>query len=138
MALDRRGEQLREAACAGDWEAVTSLLHAGVNPNDQNKVNGWTAMHWAAKRGHAKTLQILLANGGDLKVSHLYLHKYLVTMKWSSCRWKTLKAIRLLTWQSRPVQAYSRQQESAYVALSLQRSMSCPPRGLPHRHSVVP
>eukprot|EP00730_Choanoeca_flexa_P015699 TRINITY_DN7268_c0_g1_i2.p1 TRINITY_DN7268_c0_g1~~TRINITY_DN7268_c0_g1_i2.p1 ORF type:complete len:316 (+),score=55.17 TRINITY_DN7268_c0_g1_i2:135-1082(+) len=70
MALDRRGEQLREAACAGDWEAVTSLLHAGVNPNDQNKVNGWTAMHWAAKRGHAKTLQILLANGGDLKVEN--------------------------------------------------------------------
>jgi hypothetical protein len=41
MALDRRGEHLREAACSGDWETVTSLLQSGLNPNDQNKVNGW-------------------------------------------------------------------------------------------------
>ena len=41
-------EQLRESACYGDVDAMTSLLQAGVNVNSVNAMNGWTALHWAA------------------------------------------------------------------------------------------
>lgn len=34
-------ESLREAACVGDFSAVTKLIEAGVNVNSANKINGW-------------------------------------------------------------------------------------------------
>ena len=45
-----REEGLREAACNGDRDRVQELLAAGVDANAQNAMNGWTALHWAAKR----------------------------------------------------------------------------------------
>ena len=42
-------EQLRESACYGDEDALTSLLQSGVNVNAANAMNGWTALHWACK-----------------------------------------------------------------------------------------
>ena len=42
-------EQFRESACYGDVDAMSSLLKAGVNVNSVNKMNGWTALHWACK-----------------------------------------------------------------------------------------
>ena len=43
-------ENLREAACNGDIEALESILTNGIDVNSKNKMNGWTALHWAARR----------------------------------------------------------------------------------------
>ena len=49
MSMSALEEQLRESACYGDQDAMTSLLQAGVNVNSANLINGWTALHWACK-----------------------------------------------------------------------------------------
>jgi len=61
-------EKLREAACYGDVEAVSALLKKGVNINAQHTINGWTALHWAAKRNHLEVAHCLLVNGADKTV----------------------------------------------------------------------
>ena len=43
-------ENLREAACNGDIEALESILTNGIDVNSKNKMNGWTALHWVARR----------------------------------------------------------------------------------------
>ena len=49
MSMPALEEQFRESACYGDVDAMSSLLKAGVNVNSVNKMNGWTALHWACK-----------------------------------------------------------------------------------------
>jgi hypothetical protein len=56
-------ESLRETACLGDVDKVQVLVSAGVDVNSQNKVNGWTALHWAAKRNHKHVVSYLLQSG---------------------------------------------------------------------------
>ena len=53
-------EKLREAACYGDWEAIERMItnDKDIEINSQNKVNGWTALHWAAKRKHIKVVKV--------------------------------------------------------------------------------
>merc|ERR1719210_1925490 len=58
-------EQLRESACYGDVDAMTSLLQSGVNVNSANSMNGWTALHWACKRGHVKCKNLLISWGAS-------------------------------------------------------------------------
>lgn len=61
-------ETLREVCCIGDLEKVIVLVGHGVNVNSQNKVNGWTGLHWAAKRNHKHVVSYLLNNGVDLSI----------------------------------------------------------------------
>ncbi|KAI9555113.1 hypothetical protein GHT06_017628 [Daphnia sinensis] len=61
-------EKLREAACYGDLEAVKTLLKKGVNINSQHSINGWTALHWAAKRNQLDVAHCLLTNGAEKNV----------------------------------------------------------------------
>lgn len=61
-------DKLREAACFGDEEAVCKLVEKGVNVNSQHEINGWTAMHWAAKRGHANIVSYLINHGADRNI----------------------------------------------------------------------
>ncbi|KAI8393598.1 uncharacterized protein BYT42DRAFT_12692 [Radiomyces spectabilis] len=65
MFGDEREETLREVAALGNIKAVHHFIHAGVNINSQNKMNGWTALHWAAHRGHELIIRQLLGNGAD-------------------------------------------------------------------------
>ena len=59
-------EALREAASYGDLEAIRALIDSGrAEVNNRNKVNGWTALHWAAKRNHLNAVEELLAKGAD-------------------------------------------------------------------------
>ncbi|GAB6020461.1 hypothetical protein CHUAL_003152 [Chamberlinius hualienensis] len=58
-------DKLREAACFGDDDAVHKLIDMGVNVNTQHEINGWTALHWASKRGHPKIVSYLLNKGAD-------------------------------------------------------------------------
>lgn len=48
-----------EAAQVGDIEVLERLVFAGANPNQQNP-HGWTALHWAAARGHTDVVKYLL------------------------------------------------------------------------------
>ena len=52
-------EKLREAACHGDLDALNYLIGQGANVNDQHKLNGWTALHWAAKRNEKNVINVL-------------------------------------------------------------------------------
>ncbi|CAF1298749.1 unnamed protein product [Adineta steineri] len=60
-------ESLREFACNGDIHQIQSLLtnKPNLNINSQNAMNGWTALHWAAKRNHSHVVQYLLENGAN-------------------------------------------------------------------------
>ena len=61
-------EKLREAACFGDLDGLQALIRQGADINSQHKINGWTALHWAAKRNNAQCVQILLSNGSNYKL----------------------------------------------------------------------
>jgi len=61
-------DKLREAACFGDEDAVRKLVEKGVNINSQHEINGWTSMHWAAKRGHTNIISYLLSHGADKNI----------------------------------------------------------------------
>jgi len=58
-------EALREACSIGNTDVVNKLLNEGVEVNSQHKINGWTSLHWAAKRGHASIVSMLLKHGAD-------------------------------------------------------------------------
>lgn len=58
-------ELLRETACLGDMEKVGVLVRAKVDVNSQNSVNGWTALHWAARRNHKDVVTYLLQHGAN-------------------------------------------------------------------------
>ncbi|KAI9358124.1 ankyrin repeat-containing domain protein [Pilaira anomala] len=62
---DEREHTLREVAALGNVKATVQLAHSGVNLNSQNVMNGWTALHWAAHRGHVNVITALLKNGAD-------------------------------------------------------------------------
>ena len=63
MSMSALEEQLRESACYGDQDAMTSLLQAGVNVNSANSINGWTALHWACKVKSRQSYFMLLTAG---------------------------------------------------------------------------
>ncbi|KAJ3617548.1 hypothetical protein MTP99_007261 [Tenebrio molitor] len=63
-------EKLREAACVGDIEAVLALLSQNIDINSKNNVNGWTALHWAAKRGNVEVADVLVNHGANTKVEN--------------------------------------------------------------------
>jgi len=62
-------EKLREAACFGDIDGVKELLSKGVNVNSQHDINGWTALHWAAKRNHLNIVNLLCNHGADKSIT---------------------------------------------------------------------
>jgi len=62
-------EKLREAACFGDIDGVKDLISKGVNVNSQHDINGWTALHWAAKRNHLNIVNLLCNHGADKSIS---------------------------------------------------------------------
>jgi len=62
-------EKLREAACFGDIDGVKELMKGGVNVNSQHDINGWTALHWAAKRNHLNIVNLLCNHGAEKSVT---------------------------------------------------------------------
>lgn len=59
-----RGEELREAASAGDVAKVKTLLDQGADVNAANPYGG-TALTFAARRGNAEVVKLLLERGAD-------------------------------------------------------------------------
>lgn len=56
--------ELFEAVKAGNREAVKELIATGAEVNRQDK-QGWTALNWAAARGHVDIIGTLLEHGAD-------------------------------------------------------------------------
>jgi len=62
-------EALREACAIGDVDSVASILRRGaVDVNGRHALNGWTALHWASKRGHGTIVDLLLKHNADPSV----------------------------------------------------------------------
>lgn len=68
--LDELNEQLRENCCNGYSHEVLKCIESGAGVNSRNKVNGWTALHWAAKRGHDNIVLMLLKHGANPKIEN--------------------------------------------------------------------
>lgn len=57
---------MREAAALGDMDGIKMLLRSGnVNINHQHRMNGWTALHWAARRNRSLVVALLQVSGAD-------------------------------------------------------------------------
>lgn len=56
--------ELFEAVKAGNREAVKELITTGAEVNRQDK-QGWTALNWAAAKGHVELIGMLLEHGAD-------------------------------------------------------------------------
>ncbi|KAL0279495.1 UNVERIFIED_CONTAM: hypothetical protein PYX00_001038 [Menopon gallinae] len=63
-------ERLRHYSHIGDELAVLELIRDGVDVNSQNKMNGWTALHWAAARNHKHIVKILLQSGANPSIKN--------------------------------------------------------------------
>ncbi|KAG0050145.1 Ankyrin repeat domain-containing protein 40 [Gryganskiella cystojenkinii] len=50
-------------AAIGNVKAVLHYCQSGVDVNAQNSMNKWTALHWAAHRGHEPVVRALLMRG---------------------------------------------------------------------------
>ena len=61
-------DSLVGAVRRGDAAAVRSLLDQGVDVNAAQG-DGMTALHWAADRGHAEVVELLLAASADLEAT---------------------------------------------------------------------
>ncbi|GIX85709.1 ankyrin repeat domain-containing protein 40 [Caerostris extrusa] len=73
MNSERRNEELLREACAlGDEDGIRKLLEAGIDVNSQHSINGWTGLHWAAKRGHSSIVRLLLSHGADPSLISVY------------------------------------------------------------------
>lgn len=63
-------EQLRESSCNGHSHAVLKSIEDGAEINSQNKVNGWTALHWATKRERDNIVIVLLKHGANPNIKN--------------------------------------------------------------------
>ncbi|KAF9370356.1 hypothetical protein BGX21_005589 [Mortierella sp. AD011] len=70
MDVDERVNDLHEMAAIGNLKAVLHYCQSGVNINAQNKMNGWTALHWATHRGHEPIVRALLMRGASKDVEN--------------------------------------------------------------------
>ncbi|KAG0029507.1 Ankyrin repeat domain-containing protein 40 [Podila clonocystis] len=70
MTMDERVNDLHEMAAIGNVKAVLHYCQSGVNINAQNSMNGWTALHWAAHRGHEPVVRALVMRGASKEIQN--------------------------------------------------------------------
>ncbi len=56
------------AASNNHFVVVQQLLEQGANPNMQESTHGWTALIWAAKRGHKESVAALIQGGAAIGI----------------------------------------------------------------------
>jgi len=69
----KRGEELREAATAGDLARVRALLEAGV-PVDAEARYGQTALYFAAEKGRLEIARLLVERGANADVRERFFN----------------------------------------------------------------
>ncbi|KAJ1822877.1 hypothetical protein LPJ56_000506 [Coemansia sp. RSA 2599] len=57
-------------AALGNLKVVISYLRSGVDINSRNRMNGWTALHWACTRGHQRVVETLIRAGADVYITN--------------------------------------------------------------------
>eukprot|EP00795_Rhopilema_esculentum_P016970 gene16970-8471_t len=67
----QQNEKLREDCSNGYSHEVLKGIEEGAEVNSRNKVNGWTALHWAAKRNHDNIVIILLKHGANANIKNI-------------------------------------------------------------------
>ncbi|KAJ2461478.1 hypothetical protein GGI03_005021 [Coemansia sp. RSA 2337] len=67
---DERDENFREMAALGNVKAVRAYIRGGINIDGQNKMNGWTALHWACARGQSDIVEILIRAGANIDLKN--------------------------------------------------------------------
>ncbi|KAK0409771.1 hypothetical protein QR680_004746 [Steinernema hermaphroditum] len=64
--MDHLQMEFLEVCSMGDANQVAAMLRGGrIDPHYSHKINGWTALHWAARRGHTDVVYQLLNAGFD-------------------------------------------------------------------------
>ena len=80
---DALAEALSCASFLGAIEVVEFLLDAGVQPSG-GSLTGLNAFHWAANRGQAEVVRLLLRRGASLETRNMYGTTVLGTAVWSA------------------------------------------------------
>ncbi|KAI9477581.1 hypothetical protein LPJ78_000034 [Coemansia sp. RSA 989] len=70
MIVDEREDNFREMAALGNLRAVAAYIRGGININSQNKMNGWTALHWACVRGNIEVVGALIRAGAQTDIKN--------------------------------------------------------------------
>ena len=63
---DSRGDELREAAAAGDIETVKAQLNEGADPNARDRELGVTPLSWATLFNQVEVAEFLIQKGADV------------------------------------------------------------------------
>ena len=67
---DSRGDELCEAAAAGDIEAVKQQLIKGTDPNTRDRELGATPLTWATLFNHVEVAEFLIQKGADVNAKN--------------------------------------------------------------------
>ncbi|KAJ2722433.1 hypothetical protein GGI07_003331 [Coemansia sp. Benny D115] len=70
MNFTEREEDFREMAALGNLKAIMAFLRGGINIDHQNKMNGWTALHWACARNNISVIELLIRAGANLSIEN--------------------------------------------------------------------
>lgn len=67
----QKNEKFRELCYIGDMELIKNFYRSN-NPdiNSQNKVNGWTCLHWACSKNNLNLIQYLCENGANQEIKN--------------------------------------------------------------------
>jgi len=68
FVFNDKNKELIQQAQAGNLAEVTRLLKKGVNPNAKDG-NDYTALYFAAYKGHKEVVQLLLEKGADVNAA---------------------------------------------------------------------
>lgn len=63
--------EMLEAATAGDLDRLRALITAGSSPSEAD-ADGWSALMWAARSGHADAVEFLIREGADVGVGNKF------------------------------------------------------------------
>jgi len=80
---EEAAESLTCACFLGQFETAEYLIRNGVDPSGGNRT-GMNAAHWAANRGEARVLRLLLLHGVPLETRNMYGGTVLAQAVWSA------------------------------------------------------